>query len=301
MPGSLYPVLEVLPEWVLEPEAMGSKAKFWYRPEPAQPVSLFKFPQPNTGQHWAEKIAAEIAAQMGITHAAVELASFQGTQGSASQSFAVDGLDLFHGNQLLAGKVIGYDPSIRFRQSDHTLSNIFLTLDRTFTDPEGKQKNKARFAEYLVLDALIGNTDRHHENWGILCRLAVDHWIGKLAPTFDHASSLGRELLDESTGKSRKRLLAEKRIPAYTEKASGAIYWATSDRRGLSPLELVRRAVPAYGDLFKPAFLKLEKLDRALLHSILDRVPSEWMSGLAREFVIELVCYNINELRKMQL
>ncbi len=301
MPETRYPIFDILPEWVLEPEAMGSKEKFWYRSDPTGPPSLFKFPQPATGQHWAEKIAAEIAASMDITHAAVELASFKGTQGSASQSFAVDGWNLFHGNQLLAGMVIRYDPATRFRQSDHTLCNILLALDRTFTHPDGRQKNKARLAEYLLLDALIGNTDRHHENWGILRRQTVNRWAGMLAPTFDHASSLGRELLDEGTGKSRERLLAEKRIPAYAEKASGAIYWEASDRRGLSPLELVRRAAPAHSGLFRTALLKLEKLDRESLQTILDRVPADWMSGLAREFVIAFVCYNLQELRKIRL
>jgi hypothetical protein len=301
MSENQYPIFEILPEWVLEPEAMGSKEKFWYRSSPDNPPSLFKFPQPGTGQHWAEKVAAEIAAQMDITHATVELALFQGTQGSASQSFAVGGWNLFHGNQMLAGKVIGYDPATRFRQSDHTLANIIAALDRTFTHPDGKLKNKARLAEYLVLDALVGNTDRHHENWGILRRQTQDRWTGMLAPTFDHASSLGRELLDEGAGKSRRRLLAEKRIPTYVEKATGAIYWDPSDRRGLSPLELVRRAAPAYPDLFKTALLKLPKLDRQVLQTILGRVPPDWMSALAREFAIALVCYNIEELRKITL
>jgi hypothetical protein len=238
---------------------------------------------------------------MDITHAVVELAQFSGTQGSASQSFAIDGWNLFHGNQMLAGKVTGYDPATRFRQSDHTLANILLALDRTFTHPHGKQKNKARFAEYLVLDALVGNTDRHHENWGILRRQTVDRWTGMLAPTFDHASSLGRELLDDGPGKSRKRLLAEKRIPSYAEKASGAIYWDTSNRRGLSPLELVRRAAPAHPALFRAALTKLEKLDPDALEKILDRVLAKWMSPLAREFVVALVCYNIQELRKIRI
>jgi hypothetical protein len=29
-PG-VYPILEIQREWVLEPEALGSKEKFWYR------------------------------------------------------------------------------------------------------------------------------------------------------------------------------------------------------------------------------------------------------------------------------
>lgn len=106
-----YSIFEIQPGWVLEPEGMGSKEKFWYRVKDEEPEWLFKFPQPNTGQHWAEKIAAEVAACLEILHARVELAIFQGTRGSATETFARDGRDLFHGNQMLAGKVLGYDPA----------------------------------------------------------------------------------------------------------------------------------------------------------------------------------------------
>ena len=96
------------------------------------------------------------------------------------------------------------------------------------------------FADYLVLDALIGNTDRHHENWGLLMKQVGDHLQGILAPTFDHVSALGRELLDTKEGKGRERLLQEGRVGDYAEKAHGAIFWETTDRRGLGPLESVR-------------------------------------------------------------
>ncbi len=301
MVGDLYPILKVRPEWVVEREAMGSKTKFWYRSVPTEAPWLFKFPQPNTGQHWAEKIAAEVAALLEITHAVVELAVFNQAHGSASQSFAVNGWNLFHGNQMLAGQVTGYNPTRRFRQSDHTLSNIFRALDGAFITPEARLKHKARLAGYLVFDALIGNTDRHHENWGILRRQTADRWTGMLAPTFDHASSLGRELRDEGPGKTRKRLLAEKRIQVYAESATGAIYWEASDRRGLSPLELVRRAATRHPDLFRAILLTIEKFDHEQLTNILDHVPTDWMTDLAREFVIALMCYNLQELKKIRV
>ena len=66
MPDTAYRVLEIQPEWVREPEALGSKEKFWYRAKESEAEWLFKFPQPNTGQHWAEKIAAELAACLGV-------------------------------------------------------------------------------------------------------------------------------------------------------------------------------------------------------------------------------------------
>lgn len=293
-----YPIIEIQPDWVLESEAMGSKDKFWFRGDDG-PEWLFKFPQANTGQHWSEKIAAEVADQLDILHARVELALFQGVRGSASESFARDGRELYHGNQILAGHVLGYDPGQRFRQSEHTLENIFLALERGFLSTDGAKRAKEWMADYLVLDALIGNTDRHHENWGILRKRTESGWQGMLAPTFDHASSLGRELVDDSTGKCRRRLLAEGRLAHYAEKAPGAIFWQATDKHGISPLELVRRATALHPEIFGPALKRLEKLDQVTLQGIVQRVPVDWMSELARNFAVELMCYTLDQLRKI--
>lgn len=296
-----YKVLTIQPEWVLEPEALGSKEKFWCR-WPEKKVSwLFKYCQPNTGQHWAEKIAAEIADILGILHADVELALFKGERGSLSKSFARRGRSLFHGNQILAGKVFGYKPDRRFRQSDHTLANIFRALELGFVTPESARKAKAQLAGYLVLDALIGNTDRHHENWGILLRMTRGGWEGIVAPTFDHASSLGRELLDQGQGKSRQRLLDLKKVGGYVEKARGAIFWDAEDPHGLSPLELVRRSSRQDVQLFATPLRRLDRLDRTSIESIVNRVPDDWMTPVARQFAVELMCYSLKELQEILL
>lgn len=306
MPQPPYQVLEIQQEWVLEPEALGSKEKFWYQSNEKYPEWLFKYPQENTGQHWAEKIAAEVAAKLRILHARVELAAFQGVRGSATESFARRGRahpdrSLFHGNQILAGQVLVYDPSKKFQQSDHTLANIFAAIDKTFLVQGIARKTKVLFASYIVLDAVIGNTDRHHENWGILIKQVKDRWEGILAPTFDHASSLGRELVDAADGPCRERLLREERVGAYSERAHGGIFWDNSDKRGVSPLELVRRAAALHPEIFKPALGNLERLDRQSIRVIIDRIPDDWMTPVARQFAEELMCYNWEGLRKIQL
>ena len=295
----LYPIIEVERESVRESEEMmGSKDKFWYlHPTEEEEYWLFKYPRFNTGEHWAEKIAAEVAALLEIPHARVELATLAEDKGSVTKSFVQEGQELVHGNQMLKRAVHGYDPEKEFRQSSHTLANIWQVMDSVFGESEHAEKAKSRLAEYVVLDALIGNTDRHHENWGILrWERKGYHWVDlSVAPSFDHASSLGRELQDER----RDRILAEDRIGDYVAKGRGAIYWSETDRRGPSPLELVRRTTRSYPDLFRPALTKLEKLDGGSVDDLVNRVPSDWMSSSARKFAIALMHYNLEQLQEL--
>lgn len=213
--------------------------------------------------------------------------------------FAQGGRELYHGNQILAGKVFHYNPEVRFHQSGHTLANILLALDRTFTNEEAARKAKERMADYLVLDALIGNTDRHHENWGILVERVGDRWKGTLAPSFDHASSLGRELRDAGSARSRDALLTAGQVGKYVERGHGGIYWSSEDRRGLSPIELVRRATQEFPEIFAQALKKISTVDQLTLAGTIEKVPTDWMSAIARQLGLALLMYNLQELRRL--
>ena len=293
--NTMYPILEVRPDWRLESEPMGSKRKFWFRPDDsARRDWLFKYPRRNTGEHWAEKTAAEVASTLRIPHANVELAAFRGDRGSATESFSSGGPELQHGNALLEASVYNYNPETSFRHSSHTLANIWEAMDQEFVDAEASMRAKCAIAEYVVLDAVVGNTDRHHENWGVLRRPAGVDSERIVAPAFDHASSLGRELPDIR----RELLLAENRLAAYAERARGAIYW-TEDGERISPLELVRRAVDRHPDLFGPALAKLDHLDDESIVASVSRVPDDWMSPSAREFGIALMRYNRAQLEEL--
>ena len=291
-----FHIVTVQPRWMLRDEAMGTKSKFWYREPNDGGEWLFKYVQENTGQHWAEKIAAEVADTLRTNHARVELAEFEGMRGTVTESFAREGRELRHGNEILAITVTDYDPRKRFHQSKHTLDNIWSALDRVFRRHESARRAKLLFADYLLLDALIGNTDRHHENWGLLVRRIKGGFRGFLAPSFDHASSLGRELVDER----RNRLLAEGRIGGYSERGRGGVYWSADETYGPSPVELVRRAAGRYPELFRSALVKMRALREDDLDMIVERVPAAWMSSSAREFAIGLMKYNLDQLRSIR-
>lgn len=96
--------------------------------------------------------------------------------------------------------ITGYDKEKVRGQSDHTFENIVTVLEKLFESPRPRTVACSRMAGYLVLDALVGNTDRHHQNWGVVVQgkrgadqVLLVHSI-QLAPTFDHASSLGRKI-----------------------------------------------------------------------------------------------------------
>ncbi|NWG38724.1 MAG: HipA domain-containing protein [Hydrogenophilaceae bacterium] len=300
-----YPIIEVQRDQRVDTEQLGTKSKFWFRRDDG--LWLFKFARDDTGEDWAEKVASEIAALMDVRAAHVELASFDGKLGCAVKSF-VDreaGEVLLHGNEILAGQVLGYDQYKQKRQSDHTLSNIRSAIEKVFPDPVHHNSILMELAAYLVLDAVISNTDRHHENWGLLLKphvISMDesgHMQGGLmatvAPSYDHASSLGRELRDEK----RTALLKSKHLGKYIRGGRGGIYWSAASPHGECPLKLVEMGTKDYPAIFAPALQQTCEIDVNLLVKPIEKIPAARMSDMARTFAREMIGYSLNELRKL--
>jgi hypothetical protein len=300
-----YPVIVVTPESVLESEQLGTKDKFWFNTDDNyldKSQWLFKFPTPGTGQHWTEKIACEIAKQMRIVTPRVELAEFQGMSGSITENFTKDGYELFHGNQILAGFEPGYSADQRWSQKDHTIGRIFEAISDIYVRPEAGRKYCDQMAGYLVLDALICNVDRHHENWGILRKNTAEGGRrGRLAPSFDHASSMGRELRDTGSRNNRERYLRELGVAKYIERGHGPIFVEGTGRHGPSPLRLVQRCLEIDGLAahFQRGLEKLSHLEKGSFQPIIDRVPESWMSPLAREFTHSLLLESFAQLKNL--
>lgn len=301
---SNYPVITVAPESVLESEQLGTKDKFWFNTDGGylgKSQWLFKFPTEGTGQHWAEKIACEIAKQMKIVTPRVELAVFEGVRGSATENFTKDGYELFHGNQILAGFEPSYQAGLMWNQNDHTIGRIFDAIRNIFMEPDAARKAADQMAGYLVLDALICNVDRHHENWGILRKNTPDGMRGRLAPSFDHASSLGRELRDSDSKNNRERYLRELGVSKYIERGRCPIFVDGTGQHGPSPFRLVQRCleIEPLAPHFRHGMEKLSHLDEAAFPGILDRIPDGWMSPLAKEFTLSLLLVSLGQLKSL--
>lgn len=290
-----YPVVDIKRTWTESYEWMGTKEKFWYLDPRSGERWLFKRPRSGTGEHWAEKISSELADLLGIDHARIELATYDGSRGTVSASFVRRGQQLTHGNELLARLVEGYDGKEKLKQADHTLDNIWTALEYAVERSEKTRQAKVRIGENLVLDALVGNTDRHHENWGLLKTELNEHFEEFVAPSFDHASALGRELLDSR----RASLLSSGGVGRYVEKGRGAVYWTRDASPAPSPLELVRRTAVAYPEALQPVLGRVKSLHNATVADLVERVPRDWMSRPARDFAITMIRYSMDELGRL--
>lgn len=238
LPGSMVPENR---------EPLGSKRKLWFRDVAGErPRLLFKYNRPGTGEDWSEKIAAELAGLLGLPHAAVELATFDGAPGAALVDFTDnEELSLVHGNELLEFVNRAYPAQQRYGAVRHTPAAIVKLLGHlrvktapVVPAPTGVEDAFGVFIGYLLLDAWIGNTDRHHENWGVLWRRKEPL---RLAPSFDHASSLGRELTDAARtapGNPRHGTTIER----YARRARSALYASDGSGRQLSTVEAFHEA-----------------------------------------------------------
>lgn len=293
---SKYPILKVLEDNVLEREYLGTKTKFWvnFGDFGTHGEWLFKIPRKNTGEHWAEKVAYEIARILAIPCAEVQLAAFKNVLGSCSKSFINRTVktEMIHGNEIMAGRFSHYKKEKKYGQKDHTFDNIVVAINNTGTKKEAELA-LSQFFGYLLLDALIGNTDRHHENWAYLRwpdKQMRTHYV--IGPSFDHASSLGRELLDTK----REKILAEERVEFYSNNGKGAIYENQNSKYGLNPIELLQYAHEKYPDLLSIWIERLKSVSPEKYAEVLSKIPDEFISNTARTFAYTLLNVNLNKI-----
>lgn len=314
-----FPVVDVSGWRPFATEQLGSKKKAW-RMDPDGRRWLLKYPLPNSGEHWSEALAAAIAGQLGIPHAEVMLATCDGELCSVTLDFrrasiATD--DLVLGNTMLATIIAGYDLQAR-NQPHHTVEAVLdLLASRDIgpplceSPPLGISTADTYFVGYLLLDALVGNTDRHHENWGVIVREWEDHvgasqafFFGanyldalvvetrELAPSFDHASSLGRNLLDEARITRLATLGKHGTVEHYCARGKSP-FFAIGTERALTVREAFERAREQRPEAGDGWLSRVSETAEAELHAAVDRIPAAFASVPTLAFAKAVLTSNL--------
>lgn len=145
-------------------------------------------------QFWCEIIAYRIGCLLGVSvpPAFASYDSMTGICGALIEWFYIDGQESFiYAEELL--KQVRPDFECK-RGNDHNLRDNIIVL-RTLSQ-KGLLNEDWRqwWADALLFDTLIGNTDRHQSNWGFLIKPTRPSNF-RLCPLFDNGTSMGYDIM----------------------------------------------------------------------------------------------------------
>ncbi|MEA3387290.1 MAG: phosphatidylinositol kinase [Patescibacteria group bacterium] len=281
-------------------EPLGTKRKFWFQDDNDNLMKLFKIGRPNTGENWVEVVVAEICKLLNIPHAKYEFAKWNNKEGTISTTFVPKGYRLVHGNELLAKTYERIDENIEYpidgyKIREYQLKLIMvlmksklLKLPISYTNIEVKAPLDI-FIGYIMLDCLISNPDRHHENWG---------WIVSskgiyLSPTYDHASGLGCR---ESDDIKLKRLQSKDKgfqVENFVKKAKTPFH---NRDKNLKTIEAFNLCAYSNKTIAKYWLEKVENLDMNKVRDIFNKIPDNIISEVSIEFALKILEENRKRL-----
>lgn len=237
---------------------------------------MFKEPKINCGDCWSEKIATELGKVLEIKIQEVDLAKYNNKQGVLVEySLARSkGEELTEGSILLNEKIEDFDEK-------STYSYIIV---KEILDQYSKEVYE-NFLDIIFFDALIGNTDRHCENWGI-----VETKEGKIRmiSIYDNSSSLGREL-HSNTERKKNLLEDETKFNNYINGNKSLIIGLEENKKGISHFLLLKEVLNNNPLLIEKYKRKLEGLSFEKIENIVKKIPEEFMDNDSKELAIKIL------------
>lgn len=139
---------------VIEPD---SGVEYYFK------TSICKGAMDYTTEFWSEIIASKVGQNLGFNVLDYNIAKHKDEIGCLSRSMINEGECLTEGISLLTGFDNTYRPSEKESYSLYTFQFIEEAISSF-----GLSKNIDDVVQTIIFDALIGNSDRHQENWGFI-------------------------------------------------------------------------------------------------------------------------------------
>lgn len=289
------------------PVGAREKSMLWSPIEPIEGIKpnwpyLFKLSNPRyPDQFWAEVIAYDLGSQIGydvpkcVVATRVEDGVVQA--GALIEWFYDPSSEKF----IAAGDYIArIDPLFDKKKGERHCLQYMATILRYFD-----VKHPALWVyRALLFDALIGNTDRHQENWGLVFYKEMDGEEEKLgvrpAPLFDNGTSLGHEFdadraLTFDDGKLLKYIERGRHHIRLKPDSAHRIRHYHISKLGLSKLPYL-----SYEAIKKMAFICdniddiLSKYTGDKFNIALPESRAKWISKLMKARVASLKAYIMN-------
>ncbi|EKY4197101.1 HipA domain-containing protein [Vibrio harveyi] len=214
--------------------------------------SIYRYPD----QYWTELVAYIVSKHLGVDVPKVLPAIKVTEEGIVCGSliewfYDVETERFMHAGSYFKRLIPDFDDKTG-KQHNLTDMNLFI---RGLSMYAGLTTSRMHWiADMALFDSLIGNTDRHQENWGVVFQSDKK---SRLSPLFDNGTSLGHErYLDKVRGWDKNR------IETYVRKGRHHLRISKDDTKTRIPhFELVKGVVSADEDIKEYVEQKLANLD----------------------------------------
>lgn len=250
-------------------------------------------------QFWGEVIAYRIGCLLGVNVSPVFVAWNSGTGHCAAliEWFYNENIESF----VMAGDFLqmmhkGFDRKLGTQHNfmDNLRLLRMLSIRRILIEPYWRQW----WIDALLFDALIGNTDRHQDNWGFIFKRSEQSNVCRLAPLFDNGTSLGHERFTD-----RVNLWTQTDFDRYIVKGKHHLKWSMDDPVQ-GHFDLLQCAVDEWPDTLDAVRAKLNFPSEALSEVIGDLPELAAAIPLSKEryaFILRLLNERFTLLKTMFL
>ena len=222
----------------------------------------------NSTESCSEKLCYEIAKVLGYKCAKIELAKDDnGILGILNYLF----VDITKEEHIDAVAYLNKDDEQR--PLFYTISNIKKVLDDIDCNLF------AQFIKIMVFDALVGEQDRHEENWGIR---KIDGKF-ELSPLYDNGDSLLANFKDVDF--AQKYYSGIRDFDSYIKKSKTLIYKDNTQKR-YKHFELIEYLNNKYPDIVQKEIENLKKLTDDKILEIVEMLPNSLLTSKHKEYII---------------
>lgn len=191
-------------------------------------------------QFWIEVIAYRLGSLFGFSAPPTFVAynSETGLCAALIQWFYNDQNERYiPGGDILEKSNPDFDRRVGEQHNVDDVAQVMRVLGRLL----GQHEWREWWVHCLIFDTLIGNTDRHQENWGVIRTASEVAYLGnpkakilRLSPFFDNGTSLGHERFP-----ARVAEWSEADLDRYIQRGTHHLRWRLGDQK-IPQLHLLR-------------------------------------------------------------